>query len=124
MDWLFYDASQCGLEPEELKANYNSYLAAGHINVYDPVSVMTAFQQSRIENFWTAIGLLAMIVFVPQPINAIGEYPLCRKFPEDVSALDIIEGLLSGSEVAVELQDSVAFSMCALLNPVNTNVQS
>ena len=69
MDWLFYDASQCELKPEDLKANYNSYLAAGRISVYNPVSVVSAFQQSTIKNFWTATGLLAVIVFVLQPTD-------------------------------------------------------
>ena len=54
----------------------------------------------------------------------IHEYPpSCRKFPDHVSALDIIERLLSGSEVAFGFQGGVTFSICALLNPVNTNTQ-
>ena len=55
---------QCELEPEDLKAHYNSYLAAGYISVYNPVSVMSAFHQSTIDNFWVATGLLATIIFV------------------------------------------------------------
>jgi hypothetical protein len=65
--WSIYNALQCELALEDIKAHYNSYLAAGHINVYNPVSIMSAFQQSRIANFWVATGLLATIVFVLQP---------------------------------------------------------
>jgi hypothetical protein len=67
VDWSIYNALQCELEPEDLKAHYNSYLAAGHISVYSPVLIMSAFQQSTIENFWVATGLLATIIFVLQP---------------------------------------------------------
>jgi hypothetical protein len=67
VDWLIYNALQCELEPEDLKAHYSSYLAAGHISVYNPVSIMSAFEQSTIENFWVATGLLATIIFVLQP---------------------------------------------------------
>ncbi|KIM71897.1 hypothetical protein PILCRDRAFT_16622 [Piloderma croceum F 1598] len=58
---------------------------------------MSAFQQSTIANFWVAIG----------------EYPLLhRNFPGDISALNIIETLLSGANVALELEDS-ALLACA-----------
>ena len=67
VDWLFENVSQCELEPEDLKAHYSSYLAAGHISVYNPVSVMSAFKESRIDDFWVATGLPAMIIFVLQP---------------------------------------------------------
>jgi hypothetical protein len=75
---------------------------------------MSAFQQSTIVNFWVAIGLLAMIVlFFNQLSNAIGEYPLlCRNFPGNISALNIIETLLSGANVPLELEDSVLLA-CA-----------
>jgi hypothetical protein len=63
-DWSIYNALQCELEPEDLKVHYNSYLAAGHISVYNPVSIMSAFEESTIENFWVATGLLATIFFV------------------------------------------------------------
>jgi hypothetical protein len=59
--------SNCELEPEDLKAHYNSYLAAGRISVYNPVSVMSAFEESTIGNFWVATGLLATIIFLLQP---------------------------------------------------------
>ena len=65
-DWSIYNALQCELEPEDLKVHYNSYLAAGHISVYNPVSIMSAFEESTIENFWVATGLLATIFFVLQ----------------------------------------------------------
>jgi len=90
--------SKCELEPEDLKAHYSSYLAAGHISVYNPVSIMSAFEQSTIENFWVATG----------------EYPLLRRnFPGDSSALDVIERLLSDADVPLELEDSVTFSILA-----------
>ena len=55
-----------------------------------------------------------MFLFFNQLSNAIGEYPLlCRKFPGNVPALDVIETLLSGAEVPLKLEDSVTFSMCA-----------
>jgi len=49
---------QSELDPEALKAHYNSYLAGGRISVYNPVSVMSAFEQGEIDNFWIATGLL------------------------------------------------------------------
>jgi hypothetical protein len=53
-------------------------------------------------------------LFFNQLSNAIGEYPLLRRnIPEGVSALDVIERLLSGADVPLELEDSVTFSMCA-----------
>jgi hypothetical protein len=58
---------QCELELEDFKAHYSCYLAAGHISVYNPVSIMSALQQVTIENFWVATGLPAMIIFVIQP---------------------------------------------------------
>lgn len=39
------------LELADLKAQYNSYIAAGQISVYNPVSVMSALSNSVIENF-------------------------------------------------------------------------
>ena len=106
---------QCQLEPEDLKIHYNSYLAAGHISVYNPVLIMSAFEESTIGNFWTATGLLATIfLFFNQLSNAIGEYPLLRRsIPGDVSAIDIIETLLSDADVPLELDESVTFSTCA-----------
>src|ERR1700683_2941907 len=35
VDWSIYNALQCELELEDIKAHYNSYLAAGHISVYN-----------------------------------------------------------------------------------------
>ena len=67
VDRLIYNDLQCELALEDLKAHYNSYLAAGHISVYNPVSIMSAFEQDSIENFWVATGLLATIVFVLRP---------------------------------------------------------
>ena len=106
---------QCQLEPEDLKIHYNSYLAAGHISVCNPVSIMSAFEESAIRNFWVAMGLLAtFFLFFNQLSNAIGEYPLLRRnIPGDVSALNIIEMLLSDADVPLELDESVTFSMCA-----------
>ena len=70
--WIgwFSPALQSELKLEDLKAHYNSYIAAssaGHISVYNPVSIMSAFKTSSIQNFWVATGLLAMIIFVLQP---------------------------------------------------------
>jgi hypothetical protein len=67
VDWLIYDALQCELELEDLEAHHNSYLAASHISGYNPVSIMSVFQQSVIVNFWVATDLLATIIFVLQP---------------------------------------------------------
>jgi hypothetical protein len=50
---------QSELELEDLKARYSSYIAAGHIGVYNPVSIMSAFKRSSIEIFWVATGLFA-----------------------------------------------------------------
>jgi hypothetical protein len=46
--WLIYNALQCELAPEDLKAHYNSYLAAGQISVYNLVSIMSAFDQPAL----------------------------------------------------------------------------
>ena len=52
-------------------------------------------------------------LFFNQLSNAIGEYPLLRRsIPGDVSALDIIETLLSDADVPLEHDDSVTFSTC------------
>ena len=67
MDWSIYNALQCELALEDLKAHYSSYLTGGSISIYNPVSIMSAFEQDSIENFWVATGLLAKIVFVLQP---------------------------------------------------------
>jgi hypothetical protein len=64
VDWLIYDALQSGLDPDELQAHYNSYLGAGTISVYNPVSIMSAFEKLMIEDFWVATGLLATIISV------------------------------------------------------------
>ncbi|KIL58829.1 hypothetical protein M378DRAFT_170096 [Amanita muscaria Koide BX008] len=89
------ELSKCKLELEDLKAHYNSYLAAGHISVYNPVSIVSAFEQSALGNFWVATG----------------EFPLSgRNFPECNFALDDIEKLLSGFEVSFELKNDVTFS--------------
>jgi len=49
--------SKCELALNDLKAHYNSYLAAVSISVYNPVSIMSAFEQDSIENFWVATDL-------------------------------------------------------------------
>jgi len=54
--------AQSELELADLKAQYNSYIAAGQISVYNPVSVMSALSQSKIKNFWVATGLPITIV--------------------------------------------------------------
>ncbi|KIM74728.1 hypothetical protein PILCRDRAFT_695764 [Piloderma croceum F 1598] len=46
------------LELADLKAQYNSYIAAGQISVYNPVSVMSALSTSKIKNFWVATARL------------------------------------------------------------------
>jgi hypothetical protein len=58
---------QSELEPEDLKAHYNSYLAGGHISVYNPVSIMSAFEEFEIKNYWIKTGLITTITFVLQP---------------------------------------------------------
>jgi len=99
VDWSIYNTLQCELEPEDLKVHYSSYLAAGHISVYNPVLIMSAFEESTIKNFWVATG----------------EYPLLRRnIPEDVSALDTIERLLSDADVPLELDESVTFTISTL----------
>ena len=67
VDWLIYNALQSELALEDLKAHYNSYLAAGHISVFNPVSIMSAFMKNMINNFWVATGLLTLIIFVLHP---------------------------------------------------------
>jgi hypothetical protein len=102
------------LEIADLKAQYNSYIAAGHLSVYNPVSVMSALEESRITNFWVATGLPITIVLFNQLSSTIGEYPLLNKrVPED--DLTIIEGLLTGADIDFELQADVAYSRCAHL---------
>jgi len=53
---------QSDLDPADLKAHYNSYYAAGVISVtvYNPISIMSAFKRSRIENF---TDFLLVVVF-------------------------------------------------------------
>jgi len=67
VDWLIYNALQSELALEDIKAHYNSYLAASHISVFNPVSIMSAFQKNMINNFWVATGLLTLIIFVLHP---------------------------------------------------------
>ena len=55
VDWLIYNPLQSELELAALKDHYNSYLADG-IGVYNPVSIMSAFEQAQIDNFWVATG--------------------------------------------------------------------
>jgi hypothetical protein len=105
---------QSELRLEDLGARYNSYVAAGHISVYNPVSVMSAFETSSIENFWVATGLPATIVLLNLLSNTIGEFPpLAREFSDD--GLRVAQDLLAGNEIDFELTDSVTFSECALL---------
>jgi hypothetical protein len=117
-----YNALQCKLNLDDVRAHYNSYLAAGHISVYNPVSIMSAFQRSMIENFWVATGFLVMIIFFfSQLSNAIGQFPLLnRNFPKDGSMLEAIETLMSkpDAEITFQLQDSVICSMCPSSLPV------
>ena len=67
VDWLIYNALQSELALEDLKAHYSSYLAAGDISVYNPISIMSAFKKNVMDNFWVATGLLTWIIFVLQP---------------------------------------------------------
>ena len=87
VDESIYNASQCQLDPGELKAHYNSYLA-GSISVYNPVSIMSAFMHSKIENYWVNTGLLVMnfilrpTEFCCRPIPSITqEYSRGYRFP-------------------------------------------
>ena len=41
---------------DDLRANYNSYLAANQICVYNPVSIMSALEEGAIRNYWVATG--------------------------------------------------------------------
>jgi hypothetical protein len=109
-----YNALQSELDPKALKEHYNSYLAGGHISVYNPVSIMSAFEKRQIKNFWIQTGSLVTVIFVLQLNNSIGEFPLLRrKIPENVSALDKIAALLCRKEVSFDLRDSITFSKCA-----------
>ena len=54
---------QSELDPADIKAHYNSYCAAGVISVYNPISIMSAFKRSRIENSWVATSFLLVVVF-------------------------------------------------------------
>jgi len=58
MDRSIYDALQSQLDPKALKEHYSSYLAGGRISVYNPVSIMSAFENHQIRNFWTQTGLI------------------------------------------------------------------
>ena len=60
--WIYNDLKS-ELALEDLKAHYSSYLAAGSIGLYNPVSIMSAFEVESIGNFWVATGLLATIDF-------------------------------------------------------------
>jgi hypothetical protein len=63
-------------------------------------------------------------LFFNQLSNAIGEYPLLhRNIPEDVSALDVIERLLSDADVPLELDEGVTFTTCANFLTVYAIVQ-
>ncbi|KIL70012.1 hypothetical protein M378DRAFT_156070, partial [Amanita muscaria Koide BX008] len=85
------------LKLADLKAQYNSYIAAGQISVYNPVSVMSALKTSEIKNFWVATG----------------EYPLLSKqFPDD--DFDVIEVLLTGAEIEFVLMEDVTFTSSTL----------
>jgi hypothetical protein len=64
VDRSIYNALQSELDPIALKAHYNSYLAGGHISVYNPVSIMSAFEEREIKNFWVATGSLVIVIFV------------------------------------------------------------
>jgi len=109
---------QSQLDPEVLKAHYNSYVAAGLINVYNPVSIMTALAQSEIGNFWVQTGfLVSFLNYCDKLRAAIGEFPLLRKkIPDDSSALETVQMLLSGEEIEMKLTD-ITFSSCAPLLP-------
>jgi hypothetical protein len=112
---LVYNPLQCNLDPGKIKAHYNSYLAGGHTSVYNPVSIMSAFQQSEIDDFWVDTGLLVMIFFLlfNQLHFAVGQYPLFdRKLPDNLDTIGTIERLLSKDEVSFRLQKSVTFSGC------------
>ena len=49
VDWSIYNALQCELALEDLKAHYGSYLAAGSTSVYNPISIMSACQKEYPE---------------------------------------------------------------------------
>lgn len=100
------------LDQETLKAYYNSYLAAGLISVYNPVSIMSAFTQSGIDNFWVATGLPSRsFMFFDQLSDAIGEFPLLRA--DGISAFETIRTLLAGGEIESKLETNVTFSSYA-----------
>ena len=109
-----YNVLQSELDREALKAHYNSYLAAGHISVYNPVSVVSAFARSKIENFWVVTGFPSRsFLFFNQLSDAIGEFPLlCRNIPDGISALKTVKTLLAGGEIESELETNVTFSAC------------
>lgn len=71
VDWSIYILNdlQSTLTMQELEAQYNSYLAAGSINVYNPVSIMSALEQDSIVNSWVSTGFLAAFVFDLQLIE-------------------------------------------------------
>ena len=64
---LIFNALQSELDPKALKEHYHSYLAGGHISVYNPVSIMSAFEKGEIQNFWVATGSLVMVILGLQP---------------------------------------------------------
>lgn len=98
-----------------LRAHYNSYLA-GSVSVYNPVSIMSAFEQASIEKYWVATGLLMINIMFFVPLSmAIGDYPLiCQNFPDNNSALDVIEKLLSGDGINLTMKSDITFSRCVI----------
>ena len=63
-----YNAFQSELDPKALKEHYNSYLAGSCISVYNPVSIMSAFEKCKIKNFWITTGSLVMVILGLQPM--------------------------------------------------------
>jgi len=70
---------QSELDLAYIKVRYNSYCAASVISIYNPISIMSAFKRSRIENFWVGTGsmLSCSIFFVLWPT----EYFCYRQIP-------------------------------------------
>ena len=107
MNCMVFTVLQSKLELKDLKAHYGSYIAAGHISVYNPVSVMSALAQTYISNFWVATGLTAMVILFNQLKNTIGAIPpLSREVLNN--SHDIVEALLAGAEIEFVLMESVS----------------
>jgi len=106
--------SQSKLSIEDLKAHYNSYLAASKIPVYNPVSICSTLEQGQISNYWVASGLFQLSLSCQVTYYVIGEHPLIRRHVdslEDETSQSFVD-LHVFKEISVELLDNVIADLC------------